>query len=245
MRIFIDLDSNKVIEAPGVTAEITELRFKRAAQATLEVQFIRGSAISVVELPGDANGVFGVKVVGEYDSDFVTAGEGWIKSGAGTSTVYSFIFTLETTELDTLFFVDADPANDVAQLTFMCEVEWTTGGKTFKTPTLSFLVDNDVVRGDESPIDLPPVAFGIYFEQGQQAIGTGVDFIAVVFSPAFPAGSEVNVLASVQKTNDVDDNIFATIRGSTVDENGFTADLSTATGDTTHKLNWFAVASPP
>lgn len=243
MRITVDLDSNKVILGPGVTAEVTNLEFKRAAQATLEVQFVRG--ITVIELPGDAAGVFGIKVTDQYDDEFVTASLGWIKSGAGTTSVYTFIFTLETDALNALFMVDDDVENDVAQLTFMGEVQWTTGGKTFKTPTLTVTVDNDVVRGDEEAPELPPVVFGVFFANGSQAIGNGVDFVAVVFDPAFPAGSTVVVTATVQKAVAADDNLFPTIRAEDTDETGFTADLSAATGDTTHKLNWMAVGTPP
>jgi len=75
------------------------------------------------------------------------------------------------------------------------------------------------------------------------AIASGVDTVAVVYSEAFPPGTNVIVTASVAKPGGAGSNIFATIRDDLSDVNGFTAELSGKTPDANHKLNWFAIGT--
>jgi hypothetical protein len=160
MRIFVDLDSNQVILAPGVTAQVTTLGFKRSAAAQLEVQFVRDR--EVVELEVGASGVFGIKETGKYDADYVTAALGWVKTGTGSDTVYTFSLNFITDALDALFLVDDDPDNDVATITLMGELEWTEGGNTSKTPTLTVQVANDVIRTGDTVPEMPAIAYAVF-----------------------------------------------------------------------------------
>lgn len=160
MRLFVDLDTEEVIPAPGVRDPVEQVRVKRALSTRIEIQFTRAGL--VVELPNDATGIFGVKESGKYDDDYVAAALAWIKTGSGATTVYTFTLSLINTALDTLFAVDGDPANDVAQIELMAELQWTTGGNALKTPTLTFLVDNDVNRGGETVPEMPAIAYSVF-----------------------------------------------------------------------------------
>lgn len=81
---------------------------------------------------------------------------------------------------------------------------------------------------------------GTVIKLGKQAIGNGVDSVAVVFPVAFPVGTTVVVTANVAKPSGSGSNIFATVRDDLVTINGFTAELSGPTPDALHKLNWTA-----
>lgn len=178
MRIVVDLGTQKVVQGLGTASEISQVRFKRAPAAGIEVQFARDGI--VVELPSDATGIFGVKPTGKYDDVYATAALAWVKTGTGENTVYSFTLSLINTVLDALFFVDGNPNNDLAQLTLMCELQWTTGGVTSKTPTLVLLLDNDVIRdGDVAPT-IPAVAYAVYLPGITRLVGgTAIDLDAI------------------------------------------------------------------
>ena len=181
MRVFVDLETNGLIIRPGYGQELTKLNFKRSPQAGLEVQFTRSG--TVVELAPDGTGIWGIKKDGEYDADYATAALAWVKTGTGEETVYSFIFPLITPELDALFHVDADPDNDLPEITLMGELEWTVGGVTYKTPTLEIIVENDVNRGGETLPAMPPIAYGVFLPSITGLVGgtpTDLDGIPTV-----------------------------------------------------------------
>ena len=163
MRIYVDLDSEEVIRSPGVRDPVTQLQGKRAPSTRIEVQFTRGSIVQ--ELPSDATGIFGVKESGRYDADYVAAALAWVKTGTGADTVYTFTLSLINPALNGLFFVDGNPLNDVAQVELMAELQWSTGGNALKTPTLTFLVDNDINRGGEAVPELPAIAYGVFLPE--------------------------------------------------------------------------------
>jgi hypothetical protein len=84
---------------------------------------------------------------------------------------------------------------------------------------------------------------GTLIKLGKQAIGNGVDSVAVVFPSAFPVGTTVIATANVAKPSGSGSNIFATVRDDLVSINGFTAELSGPTPDANHKLNWTAAGA--
>lgn len=152
MRIFIDLDSHNIVPGPGLATAVESLRFKRAPAAPIEVQFTRNGEI--IELDGDAVGIFGVKTTGKYDADYVTSANPWTKIGTGSETYYLFTLSLINPALDAQFLVDGNINNDVPQLTLMGELQWITIGQVSKTPTVVIVIDNDIVREyDFSPPD--------------------------------------------------------------------------------------------
>lgn len=154
MRLYVDRLLNAIVSAPGSQNPVTRLEFKRGDSATIQVVFCEGT--TVVELDSGATGIFGLKEYGKYDSDFVVVDEDWTKTGTGTSTVYSFTPAFNTTELNALLEVNADPEDDVASIELMGEIQWTISGAIASTQTFIAQVHNDVIRGDEdTPTALP------------------------------------------------------------------------------------------
>lgn len=198
MRIYVDLDSSKLILSPGFATEVTQLGFKRSPTAAVEVQFTRNGV--VIELPLDATGIFGVKKTGKYDDSYVTAALAWLKSGTGTDTVYTFTISLINTALDALFFVDGNITNDVAQLSLMGELQWSTGGNTVKTPTLTVLIDNDVNRvGDTAP-SLPQIAYAVFLPSITDLVGGASNDLDSIDTTPLQLGYIVEVLVPVAGT---------------------------------------------
>lgn len=140
MRLFVDLDAQKVVLGPNTTQEVGALQVKRSPSAEIEVQFLRGAQPQ--ELPSDASGIFEVKTVGQYDSSPLTAALAWVKTGTGIDTIYTFTLPLVNDPLDALLGVDA-------------QSDFTT---TFATDTFNDtahgLVANDIVQFS-STVDLP------------------------------------------------------------------------------------------
>jgi hypothetical protein len=160
VRVFYEL-ADDVVTSVTSPQPLAEMTYKRVAQAVLEVQFRQNG--QVIELPNDAVGPFGVKPTGQYDQATLTTGAlTWVKTGSGTDTVYSFIFSLINTELDALLKVDANVADDVPSVTLMAEIVTTYSGSTRKSQTFQFTVQNDVLRGDETVASLVPSIYGIY-----------------------------------------------------------------------------------
>lgn len=147
MRVFYDLDTDQLTEQPGYRQPITKLSFKRTLLATLEVQFVRNSIVT--ELPSGATGIFGIKEVGKYDADYAVAALSWIKSGADTSTVYTFLLSFINDDLNDLFNVDTDETNDIESIQFMAELQWKFDGIPHKSQTITVEIFNDVNRGGE------------------------------------------------------------------------------------------------
>lgn len=148
MKLYVDLDTNQFIEAPGFRNPVNSISFKRGDSTKIEVSFLTGG-VTVTELGDDSEtGVFGLKVVGDYDGDFVASAGTWTKTGTGTTALYTFDLNLATTELNALLGVG--PGADVASVTLMAELQWTVGSVVTSSPTLAAVVSNDVVRGSES-----------------------------------------------------------------------------------------------
>lgn len=131
--------------------------------------------------------------------------------------------------------------NDASTIDLMAALQYVAGGQTIESQTIIFHYINDVVRdGDTSP-PADPEDVILNIRAGKQSIGNAVEFVAVVFSPAFAGGSNVDVVATMAIPA-AGDNIFAVIDDSTVSETGFTARFSAATPDANYKLNYMAVA---
>ena len=148
MNLYFDLDTGVFCSSPGSRDTVSALSFKRGDTVSLAVRFISG--IVVQELGVGATGKLGLKEQGEYDADFVASDAAWTKTGTGTSTVYTFNLNLATSELNALLNDDGTEGNDVASVDLMMEMEWTDGGVTTSSNTITATVHNDVVKGSES-----------------------------------------------------------------------------------------------
>lgn len=156
MRIYVDLDLLQLIQAPGVRQTVRELRFRRGDTAVIEVGFCQSG--TVIELPSDATGRFGVKSDKQYEGDYLAAAVAWTKNGAGSSALYAFNVNFNTIEINAALKVNANPEDDVPQLRAMGEIEWIWGGNIQSTVAVTVLIDNDINKGTEgAPVSGNPV----------------------------------------------------------------------------------------
>ena len=148
MNLYFDVDAGYFVTGPGTRERVDALSFKRGDTCSIAVRFVSG--IVVQELGAGAAGKIGMKEQGEYDADFVASDSAWTKTGTGPSTVYTFELNLNTSELNTLLADDGTEGNDVASVELMFEMEYTVGGVTTSSNTITATVHNDVVKGDET-----------------------------------------------------------------------------------------------
>lgn len=145
MRIYIDIDSRRLLSAPG--RPISKLEFKRRDNDTIELIFIREDTVQ--ELAAGTTAKIGVKADADYNSDFLAVTT-LAKTGTGTSTVYTGELNFNTTAMAAAF--SAEPVT----LAAMLEVEWISGTAFSSSKTLPVTLHNDVIRGDEgAPATLP------------------------------------------------------------------------------------------
>jgi hypothetical protein len=145
MRIYLDLDSRRLLTSP--TRPLSLLEFKRRDNDSIELQFLRDAVVQ--ELAAGTTARVGIKPEGDYDAPFLAVTT-LTQSGTGTATVYSGALNLNTTALATAFDDEPD------KVSTMLEVEWVTGDVVSSSKTLPATIHNDVIRGDEGdPADLP------------------------------------------------------------------------------------------
>lgn len=157
MRVYVDADSEEIISSPGVPQALTELTFKRAGLVRLDVQFVRSGQI--IELDPSATGIIELKPNGKYDAEPVTGDNHWEKTGTGTDTIYQFLFSLLTDDLNTLLNVDANIENDKLLVKLMGEIQWYDGAE-HTTQTVTVNIQNNVIRvGDVIPPGAAPVDY--------------------------------------------------------------------------------------
>lgn len=81
------------------------------------------------------------------------------------------------------------------------------------------------------------VAGGSSIQSGNQAIGSGVDTISVVFPVAFAAAPDVIISISRPVAENL---IYANVDRASVTTAGFTASLGSTTGSANYELTWIA-----
>ncbi len=151
MKLYVDLETLQLIEAPGFRTPATSLRFKRGDAATLEVAFLTNSA-TVYSFIGDEETLameFGVKVNAGYAGGYLVHETDWtMPAPEATSPVYVCTPGFNTVELNEAFGV-GNPT-ELASLTLMAEITWREGsGPPTSTRTFTIVVENDVNRGTE------------------------------------------------------------------------------------------------
>lgn len=141
MRVYISLDNRAFVVSPTLLQTVSTLFFTRRDNTPVEVQFVRDG--SVVELSAGAVGKMGLK--SSFAGNFLAYAGNWVKSGTGTSTIYTFSLNMTSANLDALF-----PADTEDSVSCKVEVEWQENGNTSSTLPTSAIVYNDVIRGGES-----------------------------------------------------------------------------------------------
>lgn len=190
--IFVDLDNGFTVKSLLAAQPATDLgRVKRGTTRKFAVQFV--SAGVVQELSIGATGILGFKLKGQRDSQaYAAAALSWIKSGSGTSTVYTFTLTFSSTPIDTaIAAVDATAEAASSSQSSICnlpapvllegELKWTDSDGDHKTlAALKLSIESDINRGGEvyqaptpasQPITLPTIT--------RQTGGTSTDLDAV------------------------------------------------------------------
>jgi hypothetical protein len=145
MRIYLDLDSRRLLTTP--TRPLSLLEFKRRDNDSIELQFLRDAVVQ--QLPAGTTARVGIKPDGDYDAEFLAVSL-LTQTGTGTATVYSGELNLNTIALEAAF------AAEPVTLPAMLEVEWVTGDVVSSSKTLPATIHNDVIRGDEgTPVAIP------------------------------------------------------------------------------------------
>lgn len=157
MKLYIDADSEEVISSPGVPQALATITFKRAGLIRLDVQFVRAGQI--IELNPISTGIFELKPFGKYDAEPVTGDNHWEKVGTGVDTIYQFLFSLLTDDLDALLNINTNIEDDKQIVKLMGEIQWYDGAE-HTTQTLTVNVENNVIRvGDVIPPAAAPVDY--------------------------------------------------------------------------------------
>ena len=150
MKLYVDLATLQLIEAPGFRNAVTSMRFKRGDAAELDVAFLTGGTTPA--FLGDAEDVeihFGVKVSGSYGGSYLAHSAVWtMPDPESLSPSYVCCPSFNTVELDEAMLVGE--TGELSSITLMGEISWTVGdGEPTSTRTFEIVVDNDVVRGSE------------------------------------------------------------------------------------------------
>ncbi len=155
MLFVVDLNSLELIQAATDRSPVVSVQGKRGDNTPFEVIFVRNGIAEELEVSTVLT--FGAKQAGKYDAAAVVLSSNFTLSGTGTSAKYLGSPSFNTTELNALFLIDSNDANDPAYIDLMAEFTWQVGsGAPSSTKTFAFRVHNDVVRDSElSPTALP------------------------------------------------------------------------------------------
>jgi hypothetical protein len=145
VRIYVDLDSLDLIEAPGFRSPITSLRLKRGDGTQLEVRFCRGG--SVVPLPEGTELKFAAKLRGDYLAEPAIETDRFSFSGL-SDPAYIASPNLNKDVLNALFEpLGGQP--QPAEILLMAEITWRSPGRLpTTTNTFNLIVSNDVIKDD-------------------------------------------------------------------------------------------------
>ena len=146
MQLVYDLATQKFYSGVGVSPALKGLLWKRRDQFPVDVIFTRSGVRT--SLPSGTTGSIGLKRAGDFTSSYSASSFSWTVSGSGDTSVYSFLLSLSTTEIDSLF----EPVNSSLEpehVAMMLELTWGIGSSVESTPILPVTLQNDVNRGDE------------------------------------------------------------------------------------------------
>ena len=150
MKIYIDSDTNTLIGDPNFKVPLQGVTFKRGDSATVEIIFVTGfvplSAVGGIDL------IFGAKLPGVYDGDFIVYEDDYTTSGNSYVMKPSF----NTVEIDGLLGSGNLSAADVASLTLSLEITWSLNGTDWASSNIiPLVINNDIIKGIEgTPLSL-------------------------------------------------------------------------------------------
>ena len=152
MKLYVDLETLQLIEAPGFRNPVTSLRFKRGDAARLEVAFLQNGTTPVaIGDPGTLEIQFGVKPRNRYDIGYLVHDAAWtMPDEEAESPLYQCSPSFNTEELDSALGVGSSTGTELSEISLMGEITWREGaGEPTSTRTFLVVVENDVNRGTE------------------------------------------------------------------------------------------------
>lgn len=151
-QIYIDADNYNFISDPNFKSGTTAYSFKRGDKINLYVNLVSGN--TVLSAVSGRSIKFGVKEKGKYDGNFVVSTSSYAISTSPFTGLASYLLepSFNTVALNQLLSAfDNEPGNDQVFVTLMGEITTSLDGVNFdSTNTVDIIVNNDVIRGDES-----------------------------------------------------------------------------------------------
>lgn len=160
MRLYINKLTGELIKGVGFSTPVKRIHFKRGNTARIEVLFVELNA--VVELAEGATGVFGLKLPGKYDDDYIVVSQEWVKEELSEGVGYVFEPDFNTDELNEELGHDGEVGNDKSDVELMGEIAWEEGVKRDSTVEFEAIVANDINKGNEG---LPTSASTEYYNK--------------------------------------------------------------------------------
>ena len=149
VKLYVDLDTLKLIEGPGFRNPVGQLDFKRGDAAPLEVRFLAGGTTpTTIGDPATLELRFGAKPTGQYGAPYVVFCGVWTMAALDApDPVYTSSPSFNTTELDVSLGIGG---SELTEVELMAEITWREGtGQPTSTGTVKAIVANDVNRGTE------------------------------------------------------------------------------------------------
>lgn len=180
MELFVELETLKLVSSQNDRREKPSITIKRGDALPLTVRFLQ--AQTPTRLDATTTISFALKESGKYDATPVVLEQTFTASAVGSPDSdphYTATPSLNTTELNALFSIDGNSANDPASVTLMGEITWTATGDTGPTSIKTFTVncENDVYRGTESAPSSQPTPDQWLASRGILPIRTGATHV--------------------------------------------------------------------
>jgi hypothetical protein len=153
MELFVELETLKLVTSQTDRREMQSVTVKRGDALPLTVRFLQNQ--TPTRLDSTTVISFALKESGKYDATPVVLEQTFTASSVGSPDSdphYTATPSLNTTELNAIFLIDGNSANDPVSAALMGELTWTATGDTGPTTikTFSATCENDVYRGTES-----------------------------------------------------------------------------------------------
>src|SRR5947207_4098093 len=151
--VFVDLGTNQLVSAglaaslkaaaaagaplPSVSPLVSLGSIKRGSLLILPVQFLLNGIVT--DLGVGAAGTLGFKPSGQFqNSSYACASLAWVKTGTGTSSVYTFVtVSFINAVMNALFNSGNDPTLDAASVVLGGEIKWADTNGTHETQTFN------------------------------------------------------------------------------------------------------------
>lgn len=159
MNLYVDLETLRLIEAPGFRNPIQSIRIKRGDGAQLQTLFLlEGKTATQIGDPETLDLKFGVKSADELSGPYLVYAGEWtfpVVDPETTDNAYLVSPSFNTEALNAALGIGTE--NELTEIKLVGEISWTVGaGAPTSTRTFTVIVENDVIRGTEgTPLENP------------------------------------------------------------------------------------------